>query len=423
MSQVSAEFTRKSSSISESANLLTPDLVDGQLSSDEANADEPGAVCNLPLDPEADPVIDTESADGQLPVTLSPALAADEVDENDEASEEDNDSGDDDRSFARRRKGSVAVMHTGASDPTSKRKGKRQKKPEEVVQEVDRAQAAASDHQRTVELQQETLANVRRQLEESQRANQPLRASSSAQSSALPPASRSPNTEVNVASTSRGHNVVRSTLAPAVAAGAVGRSLATSAIPAPLAPNTARSLGSPLAHPGSPAPRPDAREPSTKLPESLTELTYFTSHGSIHACLQPTSLRFAFPSCAWQAKCNQVVLYFIAEAPPKEINFWPEPQELRQQLIRTYRLVNVSEETFNLVMNSHPERERILKDKVGERRGNLFTQVKTWVHGLGGFVRESKIPMLAAENMAPVQRRNIQQWHLFYFDHKYAPRF
>ncbi|CAI7812054.1 unnamed protein product [Closterium sp. NIES-54] len=399
MSQVSAEFTRKSSSISESANLLTPDLVDGQLSSDEANADEPGAVCNLPLDPEADPVIDTESADGQLPVTLSPALAADEVDENDEASEEDNDSGDDDRSFARRRKGSVAVMHTGASDPTSKRKGKRQKKPEEVVQEVDRAQAAASDHQRTVELQQETLANVRRQLEESQRANQPLRASSSAQSSALPPASRSPNTEVNVASTSRGHNVVRSTLAPAVAAGAVGRSLATSAIPAPLAPNTARSLGSPLAHPGSPAPRPDAREPSTKLPESLIELTYFT------------------------AKCNQVVLYFIAEAPPKEINFWPEPQELRQQLIRTYRLVNVSEETFNLVMNSHPERERILKDKVGERRGNLFTQVKTWVHGLGGFVRESKIPMLAAENMAPVQRRNIQQWHLFYFDHKYAPRF
>ncbi|CAI7931123.1 unnamed protein product [Closterium sp. NIES-54] len=399
MSQVSAEFTRKSSSISESANLLTPDLVDGQLSSDEANADEPGVVCNLPLDPEADPVIDTESADGQLPVTLSPTLAADEVDENDEASEEDNDSGDDDRSFARCRKGSVAVMHTGASDPTSKRKGKRQKKPEEVVQEVDRAQAAASDHQRTVELQQETLANVRRQLEESQRANQPLRASSSAQSSALPPASRSPNTEVNVASTSRGHNVVRSTLAPAVAAGAVGRSLATSAIPAPLAPNTARSLGSPLAHPGSPAPRPDAREPSTKLPESLTELTYFT------------------------AKCNQVVLYFIAEAPPKEINFWPEPQELRQQLIRTYRLVNVSEETFNLVMNSHPERERILKDKVGERRGNLFTQVKTWVHGLGGFVRESKIPMLAAENMAPVQRRNIQQWHLFYFDHKYAPRF
>ncbi|CAI7889470.1 unnamed protein product [Closterium sp. NIES-53] len=278
MSQVSAEFTRKSSSSSESANLLMPDLVDGQLLSDEANANEPGAVRNLPLDPEEDPLIDTGSADGQLPVTLSPALAADEVDENDEASEEDDDSSDDDRSFARRRKGSVAVMHAGASDPTSKRKGKRQKKPEEVVQEVDRAQAAASDHKRTVELQQETLANVRRQLEESQRANQLLWASSSAQSSALPPASRSPNAEVNVASTSRGHNVVRSTLAPAVTARAVGRLLATSAILAPLAPNTSRSLGSPLAHPGSPTPRPDDREPSTKLPESLTELTYFTAN-------------------------------------------------------------------------------------------------------------------------------------------------
>ncbi|CAI7891468.1 unnamed protein product [Closterium sp. NIES-54] len=329
MSQVSAEFTRKSSSCSESANLLTPDLVDGQLSSDEANVDEPGAVRNLPLDPEVDPLIDTGSADGQLPVTLSPALAADEVDENDEASEDDDDSGDDDRSFARRRKDSVAVMHAGAYDPTSKRKGKRQEKPEEVVQEVDRAQAAASDHQCTVELQQETLANVRRQLEESQRSNQLLRASSSAQSSALPPASRSPNAEVNVANTSRGHNV---------------------------------------------------------------------------------------------AKCNQAVLYFIAEAPLKEINFWPEPQELRQQLIRMYRLVNVSEETFNLVMNSHPERERILKDKVGECRGNLFTQVKTWAHGPGGFVRESKIPMLAAENMAPVQRRNVQQWHLFYFDPVYGSK-
>ncbi|CAI7850324.1 unnamed protein product [Closterium sp. NIES-54] len=234
MSQVSAKFTRKSSSSSESANLLTPDLVDGQLSSDEANADEPGAVRNLPLDPEVDPLIDTGSADGQLPVTLSPALAADEVDENDEACEHNDDSGDDDYSFARCRKVSVAVMHAGASDPTSKRKGKRQKKPE-------------------------------------------------------------------------------------------------------------------------------------------------------------------------------AVLYFIAEAPRKEINFWPEPQELRQQLIRTYWLVNVSEETFNLVMNSHPERERILKDKVGERWGNLFTQVKTWAHGPGGFVRESKIPMLAAENMAPVQRRNFQQ--------------
>ncbi|CAI5511694.1 unnamed protein product [Closterium sp. Naga37s-1] len=293
MSQVSAEFTRKSSSSSESANLLTPDLDDQQLSCDEADADEHGAVRNLPLAPEADPVADIGSADGQLPVTLSPALeAADDVDENEPgASEDDDDSGDDDRAFPRRRK--------------------------EVVQEVDRAQAAASDHQRTVELQQETLADVRRQLEESQRANQLLRASSSAPTSALPPASRSPNNE---------------------------------------------------------------------------------------------------------AKCNQAVLYFIAEAPPREINFWPEPQELRQQLIRTYRLVNVSEETFNLVMNSHPERERILKDKVGERRGNLFTQVKTWAHGSGGFVRESKIPMLAAENMAPVQRRNVQQWHLFYFDPVYGSK-
>ncbi|CAI5516613.1 unnamed protein product [Closterium sp. Naga37s-1] len=73
-------------------------------------------------------------------------------------------------------------------------------------------------------------------------------------------------------------------------------------------------------------------------------------------------------------------------------------------------------------MNSHPERERILKDKFGERRGNLFTQVKTWAHGPGGFVRESKIPMMAAENMAPVQRRNVQQWHLFYFDAVYGSK-
>ncbi|CAI5965522.1 unnamed protein product [Closterium sp. NIES-65] len=311
MSQVSAEFTRKSSSTSESGNLLTPDLVNQELSSDEADADEPGAVRNLPLAPEAGPQTDIGSADGQLPVTLAPALeAADEVDNEPGASEDDDDSGNNDRPSPRRKKGSVAAMHA------------------EVVQEVDKAQAAASDHQRTVELQQETLADVRRQLEESQRANQLLRASSSAPTSALPPTSRSPNAEVNVASTSRGHN----------------------------------------------------------------------------------------------AKCNQAVLYFIAEAPPREINFWPEPQELRQQLIRTYRMVNVSEETFNLVMNSHPERERILKDKVGERRGNLFTQVKTWAYGPGGFVRESKIPMLAAENMAPVQRRNVQQWHLFYFDAVYGSK-
>ncbi|CAI5504572.1 unnamed protein product [Closterium sp. Naga37s-1] len=219
MSQVSAEFTRKSSSSSESGNLLTPDLVDQQLSSDEADADEPGAVRNLPLAPEAGPQTDIGSADGQLPVTLAPALeAADDVDENEPgASEDDDDSGNDDRPSPRRRK--------------------------EVVQEVDRAQAAASDHQRTVELQQETLADVRRQLEESQRANQLLRASSSAPTSALPPASRSPNAEV-----------------------------------------------------------------------------------------------------------------------------------------------------------------------------------KTWAHGPGGFVRESKIPMLAAENMAPVQRRNVQQWHLFYFDAVYGSK-
>ncbi|CAI5938737.1 unnamed protein product [Closterium sp. NIES-64] len=393
LSQVSAEFTRKSSSTSDSANFVAPDLVDDQLSSDEHGADKADVGRDLPLEPEVDPILDAGSADGNLPVTLSPALeAADDADENVSGeSEADDDSGDDDRSFPRRKKGSVAAMHGGAPNTTSKQKRKRQTIRKEVVQPVDRAQAAASDQQRTVELQQETLAGVRRQLEESQRANQLLQASRPAStSSALP---------VNVASTLRGLNDHRSTLAPAVAPGAVGRSLATSVIPALLAPNASRSLGTPLAYPGTPTPRPDAREPSTKLPESLTELTFFT------------------------AKCNQAVLYFVAEAPPREINFWPEPQELRQQLIRTYQLVNVSEETFNLVMNSHPERERILKDKVGERRGNLFTQVKTWAHGPGGFVRESKIPMLAAENMAPVQRRNVQQWHLFYFDRKYSARF
>ncbi|CAI5968446.1 unnamed protein product [Closterium sp. NIES-64] len=345
LSQVSAEFTRKSSSTSDSANFVAPDLVDDQLSSDEHGADKADVGRDLPLEPEVDPILDAGSADGNLPVTLSPALeAADDADENVSGeSEADDDSGDDDRSFPRRKKGSVAAMHGGAPNTTSKQKRKRQTIRKEVVQPVDRAQAAASDQQRTVELQQETLAGVRRQLEESQRANQLLQASRPAStSSALP---------VNVASTLRGLNDHRSTLAPAVAPGAVGRSLATS------------------------------------------------------------------------AKCNQAVLYFVAEAPPREINFWPEPQELRQQLIRTYQLVNVSEETFNLVMNSHPERERILKDKVGERRGNLFTQVKTWAHGPGGFVRESKIPMLAAENMAPVQRRNVQQWHLFYFDRKYSARF
>ncbi|CAI6000005.1 unnamed protein product [Closterium sp. NIES-64] len=284
LSQVSAEFTRKSSSTSDSANFVAPDLVDDQLSSDEHGADKADVGRDLPLEPEVDPILDAGSADGNLPVTLSPALeAADDADENVSGkSEADDDSGDDDRSFPRRKKGSVATMHGGAPNTTSKQKRKRQTKRKEVVQPVDRAQAAASDQQRTVELQQETLAD---------------------------------------------------------------------------------------------------------------------------------------------AKCNQAVLYFIAEAPPREINFWPEPQELRQQLIRTYQLVNVSEETFNLVMNSHPERERILKDKVGERRGNLFTQVKTWAHGPGGFVRESKIPMLAAENMAPVQRSNVQQWHLVYFDRKYSARF
>ncbi|CAI5966790.1 unnamed protein product [Closterium sp. NIES-64] len=175
MSQVSAEFTRKISSSSESGNLLTPDLVDQQLSSDEADADKPSAVRNLLLVPEADPQTDIGSADGQLPVTLAPALeAADEVDENEPgASEDEDDSGNDDRPSPRRRK--------------------------EVVQEVDKAQAAASDHQRTVELQQETVADVWQQLEESQRANQLLRASNSAPTSALPPVSRSPNAEVNVA--------------------------------------------------------------------------------------------------------------------------------------------------------------------------------------------------------------------------------
>ncbi|CAI5978234.1 unnamed protein product [Closterium sp. NIES-64] len=260
LSQVSAEFTRKSSSTSDSANFVAPDLVDDQLSSDEHGADKADVGRDLPLEPEVDPILDAGSADGNLPVTLSPALeAADDADENVSGeSEADDDSGDDDRSFPRRKKGSVAAMHGGAPNTTSKQKRKRQTIRKEVVQ---------------------------------------------------------------------------------------------------------------------------------------------------------------------PAKCNQAVLYFVAEAPPREINFWPEPQELRQQLIRTYQLVNVSEETFNLVMNSHPERERILKDKVGERRGNLFTQVKTWAHGPGGFVRESKIPMLAAENMAPVQRRNVQQWHLFYFDRKYSARF
>ncbi|CAI5940419.1 unnamed protein product [Closterium sp. NIES-65] len=117
-----------------------------------------------------------------------------------------------------------------------------------------------------------------------------------------------------------------------------------------------------------------------------------------------------------QQKCNDAVNYFIAGAPAREQSFYPSLAQLRRKVQELYEDVGVPLDMFNRVMAENPERERIMLQKMSERRCNIYAVVKPYAHGPGGYITENKVAMLASENIAPSRRRTPAEWHAHFRD-------
>ncbi|CAI5970698.1 unnamed protein product [Closterium sp. NIES-65] len=117
-----------------------------------------------------------------------------------------------------------------------------------------------------------------------------------------------------------------------------------------------------------------------------------------------------------QQKCNDAVNYFIAGAPAREQSFYPSLAQLRRKVQELYEDVGVPLDMFNRVMAENPERERIMLQKMSERRCNIYAVVKPYAHGPGGYITENKVAMLASENIAPSRRRTPAEWHAHFGD-------
>ncbi|CAI5477127.1 unnamed protein product [Closterium sp. Yama58-4] len=136
------------------------------------------------------------------------------------------------------------------------------------------------------------------------------------------------------------------------------------------------------------------------------------------AAIPPVLLDLSF----FKLKCNAAVNYFIGEAPAREQSFYPTLSSLRRKFQELYEDVGVPSDMFNTVMADNPEREKIPMQKMSERRCNIFSASKPYAHGPGGYITENKVPMLAAENLAPTRRRTASKWHAFFRDDVYGSK-
>ncbi|CAI5942024.1 unnamed protein product [Closterium sp. NIES-64] len=130
------------------------------------------------------------------------------------------------------------------------------------------------------------------------------------------------------------------------------------------------------------------------------------------AAIPPVLLDLSF----FKQKCNDAVNYFIAGAPAREQSFYPSLAQLRRKVQELYEDVGVPLDMFNRVMAENPERERIMLQKMSERRCNIYAVVKPYAHGPGGYITENKVAMLASENIAPSRRRTPAEWHAHFRD-------
>ncbi|CAI5990880.1 unnamed protein product [Closterium sp. NIES-64] len=134
------------------------------------------------------------------------------------------------------------------------------------------------------------------------------------------------------------------------------------------------------------------------------------------AAIPPVLLDLSF----FKQKCNDAVNYFIAGAPAREQSFYPSLAQLRRKVQELYEDVGVPLDMFNRVMAENPERERIMLQKMSERRCNICAVVKPYAHGPGGYITENKVAMLASENIAPSRRRTPAEWHAHFRDAVYG---
>ncbi|CAI7918895.1 unnamed protein product [Closterium sp. NIES-53] len=147
--------------------------------------------------------------------------------------------------------------------------------------------------------------------------------------------------------------------------------------------------------------------------QELRWLTYVLTDLGEQPRLPPRGqLRLAY--VATRANTADILTKALSSA--RNTDFWPTPEQLREKLIEKFGEVDVSGQVFNAVLNSHPEREKMAKDKMGKRHCNLLCQIKIWALGLGGTVRSQWLTRDAAARLAvrshlpPTERAHFSQY-------------
>ncbi|CAI5468301.1 unnamed protein product [Closterium sp. Yama58-4] len=231
---------------------------------------------------------------------------------------------------------------------------------------VNEQVAQNRDMERTIAQQAETLTDLRQQLEEQEQDAARMRAVVAARQKPAPATGGSPGpSSSNSWSTGAGAGLLHATA----------------------------QRSSPLATTNAPGPStaPVVLE-GAAIPPVLLDLSFF------------------------KQKCNDAVNYFIAGAPAREQSFYPTLAQLRRKVQELYEDVGVPLDMFNRVMAENPERERIMLQKMSERRCNIYAVAKPYAHGPGGYITENKVAMLASENIAPSRRRTPAEWHAHFRD-------
>ncbi|CAI5943394.1 unnamed protein product [Closterium sp. NIES-64] len=93
--------------------------------------------------------------------------------------------------------------------------------------------------------------------------------------------------------------------------------------------------------------------------------------------------------------------------------------KLRRKVQELYEDVGVPLDMFNREMAENPKRERIMLQKMSERRCNIYVVAKPYAHGPGGYITENKVTMLASENIVPSCHRTAAEWHAYFRDGEY----
>ncbi|CAI5483017.1 unnamed protein product [Closterium sp. Yama58-4] len=278
------------------------------------------------------------------------------------------DPAEDDRPESRRRSADIAGLMGGDAGAHASARGKKPKQPARPIP-VNEQVAHSRDMERTIAQQADTLAALRQQLEEQEQETARMRAVVAARQPPAPARTSPGPSSSNSQTTGAG----------------VGLLHATAQRSSPLATTNA---------PG-PATAPVVRD-GAAIPAVLLDLSFF------------------------KQKCNDAVNYFIGGAPASEQTFYPTQAQIRRKVQELYEDVGVPADMFNRVMADNPEREKIPLQKMSERRCNIFTATKPFAHGPGGFVSESKVALLVAENLAPTRRRTPSEWHAHFRDEVYG---